>query len=241
MREVGKLCAKTHEHLTKLIRPGITTLELDTEAEIFIRTNGALPSFKGYRGYTNTICTAVNNQVVHTKPTNYVLKDGDIVTVDIGACMNGFHGDTAKTHMIGNVHPDIQAFVHHGYLALHDGIDKAIDGNYVGDISNAIAKSVRQHGYGIVTEFVGHGIGRNIHEDPQIENIEVDYKGAKLANGMVICIEPILTMNPSGKIKIHDQWNVVTEDGCPSVHWEHVVAITPSGPEILTLREEEYK
>ena len=241
LRKVGKLCAQTHDHLTKLIRPGITTLELDTEAEIFIRTNGALPSFKGYRGYTNTICSAVNNQVVHIKPNDYALKDGDIVTIDLGAYMNGFHGDTAKTHMIGNVHPDIQAFVHHGYLALYDGIEKAVDGNYVQDISNAIAKSVRQHGYGIVHEFVGHGIGRNIHEDPQIGNTEMTEKGAKLTNGMVICIEPILTLNPSGKIKILDQWNVVTEDGCMACHHEHVVAITPSGPEILTLREEEYK
>lgn len=212
---------------------------MDTEAEIYIRVNGALPSFKGYRGYTHTICTAVNNQVVHTKPSDYVLKDGDIVTVDVGAYLNGFHGDTAKTHMIGQVNIDVQAFVHHGYFALCDGIEKAVDGNYVGDISNAIARYITQYGYGIVKEFVGHGIGREIHEDPQIDNLKTTKDGAKLANGMVLCIEPILTMNPSGNINIIDTWNVVTEDGSPAVHWEHVVAITPSGPEILTLREEE--
>lgn len=233
------MCAKTHEYLTTLIRPGVSTLKLDTEAEIFIRTNRALPSFKGYRGYTNTICSAVNNQVVHTKPNDYVLKDGDIISIDLGAYMNGFHGDTAKTYIIGNVDPKVQAFVHHGYLALFNGIEKAVDGNYVGDISNAVARTVKQYGYGIVKEFVGHGIGRDIHEDPQIDNLETTEKGAKLVNGMVICIEPIITLNPSGKIKIKDQWDVVTEDGLPAVHWEHQIAITSNGPEILTLREEE--
>lgn len=239
MRSVGKLCAETHNYLGTIIRPGISTLELDTKAEEFIRSKGGLPVFKGYRNFPNTLCASVNDEVVHCTPSNYVLKDGDIVTLDLGASLDGFCGDTAKTYMIGDVKPDVAAFVHHGYLSLLEGIEKAIPGNHVADISNAIAKYIKKQGYGVVAKYIGHGIGKNIHEGPGIPNTEADKPGAELAAGMVICIEPILTWNPDGKIIEPSDWKVVTPDGTLACHWEHMIAIHEDGPEILTLRDDE--
>jgi methionyl aminopeptidase len=239
MKAVGKLCAETHNMLGGIIRPGISTLELDAKAEEFIRANGGIPVFKGYRNFPNTLCACVNEEVIHCTPSNYILKDGDIVTLDLGASLDGFCGDTAKTYIIGKVNPDVEAFVLHGYLALLEGIEKAYPGNHVADISNAIAKYIKKQGYGAVERYVGHGIGRNIHEKPSIPNVEVKDPGAELVSGMVICIEPILTWNPDGKIVEPNEWKIVTADGKPACHWEHMIAIEDDGPTILTLRDEE--
>ena len=239
MRRVGKLCADVHNYLATIIRPGISTLELDAKAEEFIRANGGLPVFKGYRGFPNTLCASVNNEVIHCTPSPYVLRDGDIITLDLGASLDGFCGDTAKTYMLGDVKSDVQAFVMRGYTAMMAGIEKAVPGNHVSDIANAVAKTIRPYGFGIVEKYVGHGIGKNIHEGPTIPNTEMKTEGAQLAAGMVICIEPILTWNPDGKIVEESDWRIVTPDGSPACHWEHMVAITKDGPEILTLRKEE--
>jgi methionyl aminopeptidase len=241
MRVVGKLCADAHNNLTKIIQPGITTLDIDRLTEEFFTSHGAEATFKGYRGYAYSLCTAVNDEVIHCVPTSYKLKDGDIITVDLGAKLDGFYADTAKTYMIGNVHPDVQAFVLRGYLALLDGIEGAKIGNHVSDITKAVYNSIKKHRYGVADRYGGHGIGRSLHEDPFIPNIPSQKQGAELAAGMVICIEPILTMYPTGKLKENSQWEIKTIDGSPAVHWEHTIAITETGPEILTLREEEYK
>ena len=239
LREAGKLCARTHDHLTSIIRPGISLLELDAEAEKFIIENGGTPCFKGYMGFPNTVCTSVNDSVVHGKPTDYQLKNGDIVTLDLGATVHGFHGDTAKTHIIGAVSPEIQKFVRTGYEALFKGIEQARAGNHVNDISNAVSSFINQHGYGIVREYVGHGIGKELHEAPQVGNTFSPQAGAELAPGMVICIEPILTMTKESEVMVVNEWNVNTRNGALACHWEHVVAITNNDPEILTLRDEE--
>lgn len=239
MRRVGRLCADLHSFLEPLVLPGVSTLELDALAEEFIKKNGGVPAFKGYRNFPNTFCASVNDQVVHCTPSAYKLQDGDIVTIDLGASLDGFMGDTAKTYLVGNVKPEIQAFVKCGYDALMAGIANAKAGNHVADISNSVAKHIASHGYGVVARYIGHGIGREIHEKPPVPNTMQDKPGAELLPGMVICIEPILTMYPSGSIKEISEWEIRTVDGSPACHWEHMVEITEDAPKILTLRPEE--
>ena len=238
MRVVGSLCAEAHNNLSQIIRPGISTLELDRLTEEFFRSHGAT-TLKGYKDYPYNICTAVNDEVIHCVPTNYVLKDGDIITIDLGAKLDGFWGDTAKTYLVGNVAPEIKLFLERGYDSLMAGIEKAVVGNMVSEITKAIGKSAKAHGYGLVPKYGGHGIGHDIHEEPFVPNVPNDKKDAVLVSGMVICIEPILTLYPSGQIKENGPWELKTVDGTPACHWEHTVAITDNGPEILTLRTEE--
>lgn len=239
MRRVGRLCADLHSFLEPLVKPGISTLELDALAEEFIKKNGGVPAFKGYLDFPNTFCASVNDQVVHCTPSAYKLQDGDIVTIDLGASLDGFMGDTAKTYLVGNVKPEVRAFVQVGYDALMAGIANAKAGKHVADISNSIARLIKSHGHGVVERYIGHGIGRQIHEPPQVPNTEQSKPGAELVPGMVICIEPILTLYPSGKINEISKWEIRTVDGSPAVHWEHMVEITEDAPRILTLRPEE--
>lgn len=239
MRVACKVAAQTLDHLGDFIRKGVTTEALDSEAEAFIRKTGCEPAFKGYNDYTHATCICVNGEVLHCPPSDKVLKKGDIVTVDLGAKYLGFHSDTAKTYLVGEVDPRAKRLVDVGYEALRKGIDQAMVGHHVADISNMIHYIIKKNRYGAVKEFMGHGIGKEIHEMPQIPCTELKEPGPALKKGMVICIEPILTLNPSGRIKEDGRWRVVTPDGCKAVHWEHVVLITDLEPEILTLRKDE--
>ncbi len=242
MRFAGNVAAQTLDHLTEFIRKGVTTESINDEAEAFIRKHGCTPAFKGYLGYTHAVCASVNGQVVHCKPTQDKLKNGDIVTIDLGAKYEEFNSDTAKTFLIGDVEPRIKRFVEVGYEALMEAIKKAVVGNHVSDISNTVYTIITKNRYGAVREFMGHGIGKIVHEEPQIPNTHLENGGPELKAGMVICIEPILTLNPSGKVKMKDpkdRWSVLTLDGCVATHAEHMVSITNDGPEILTLRKDE--
>ena len=239
MRVSGKLSADLHSYLSQHIRPGITTLELDKLAESFIRERGGVPACKGYRGFPFTLCTSVNDEVVHCKPSQKQLKHGDIITIDTGANVDGYFSDTAMTHIVGDTSLENKHFILDGYSALWIGINKAFPGNHVNDISNAIGKFLIDAGYGVVQEFVGHGIGRNLHEEPQIQNTPTEVKGPELTEGMVICIEPIITQRPDTKIIKIDDWDTKTSNGSLACHFEHTVAITANGPEVLTLRDEE--
>ena len=239
MRVSGKLSADLHTYLSQHVKPGITTLELDKMAESFIRERGGVPAFKGYRGFPFTLCTSTNDEVVHCKPSNKPLKNGDIITIDLGAVVDGYHSDTAKTYIVGDTSMENKLFILDGYSALWKGIDQVRPGNYVSDISNAVGKVLTEAGYGVVQEFVGHGIGLNLHEEPQIQNNQTEVKGPELTEGMVICIEPIVTQRPETKITKIDDWDTKTSDGSLACHWEHTIAITKDGPEVLTLRDEE--
>lgn len=242
MRFAGSVASQTLDHLTTSIKKGVTTEILDKEAEAFIRKHECEPAFKDYLGYTHTICVSVNHQVVHCKPSDYKLKNGDIVTVDLGAKYKEFNSDTAKTFLVGEVEPRIKRFVEVGYETLMEAIKKCVVGNRISDISNTVYATIKRNRYGAVKEFMGHGIGKIVHEEPQIPNIRLENGGPELKAGMVICIEPILTLNPSGKIKMRDpsdKWTVLTLDGCVATHEEHMIAITNDGPEILTLRKGE--
>ena len=239
MRKACGVCANILTYFSSIIKPGMTTLELDRIAEDRIRAAGCTPAFKGYRGFPFTICTSVNDEVVHCKPSERPLKDGDILTVDIGAVYEGFYSDTAKTFTVGQVSDKTNELIKVGYESLLEGVKKAVDGNFVEDISNAVYQYATSKGFGVVDEYVGHGIGTELHEDPRISNTPTKRQTPQLSNGMVICIEPILTIDKSGAVKNLSQWEVKTVDGSVAVHWEHTIAILPSGPEILTLRDEE--
>ena len=242
MRVAGKVAADTLDHIASFIRTGITTKDLDAEVEAFIRKTGCVPAFKGYKDFPASACISVNGEVVHCIPSDYKLEDGDVLKIDLGAKHEGFCSDTAKTFLVGDVEPRLKRLAEVGYEALLAGIKKAVVGNHVADISNTVYEIIRRNRYGAVKEYMGHGIGKEIHEMPHIPNTKLDNPGPELKAGMVICIEPILTLNPSGKVKprnAEDKWGVLTLDGCKAVHWEHTVAITENGPEILTLRKSE--
>ena len=245
MRFAADVAARTFTHLNPHVLAGRTTQHLDQLAESYIRSQGCTPAFKNYKGFSGTCCMSVNDEAVHCLPSEYVLKDGDIIKIDLGADFEGWKSDTCKTYIVGTTTPEVEAFVRSGYEAMRKGIEQAVDGKYVHDISLAVQQFVRPLGYGIVEDFVGHGIGKNIHEDPKIPCVVPKMAGARLAEGMVICIEPILTIfrNPldgkAPKILKQGEWNTKTEDESLVCHWEHTIYIGPNGPEILTLREEE--
>jgi methionyl aminopeptidase len=245
MRFAAGVAAKTFSHLNPHVLPGRTTQYLDQLAESYIRSQGCIPAFKHYKGFSGTCCMSVNDEAVHCLPSEYVLKEGDVLKIDLGADFEGWKSDTAKTYIVGTSTPEVEAFVKAGYDALRKGIEQAVDGKYVHDISSAVQEFIRPLGYGIVEEFVGHGIGKNIHEDPKIPCVVPKMAGAALYEGMVICIEPILTIDRSlitgkaAKIVKEGEWNTRAENGSLVCHWEHTIYIGPNGPEILTLREEE--
>lgn len=239
MRFAGKVASDALTFLTPFIKPGITTLEIDRKAEMYIRSRGCLPAFKEYKGFPFTICASVNQQAVHCKPSEYVLKGGDVFKVDIGAINDEFYSDTAKTFIVGDASEEVKKFVDVGYLSMWAGIKNALDGKFVSDISNSVYLFSTSRGYGVVPQFVGHGIGKTLHEEPQIPNTPLKDKGPELCNGMVICIEPILTMSKDPSIVVENEWSVFSQTGAPVAHFEHTIAITPNGPEVLTLRVDE--
>lgn len=235
----GKVAADTITYLKQFVQPGITTLELDQKVKNCIESYHCTPAFLNYMKFPNSACISVNEEVVHCLPSSRVLKEGDIVTLDLGAKYDGLNSDTAYTFTVGTPTMEVQKFLTIGYQALLAGIKQVKPGNYVGDISEAVEKVIRSGNYGIVKNFVGHGIGRKVHEGPQIPNFSHKNKGPMLTEGMVICIEPILTMDPSGEVKCLDRWNTKTAHNTLACHFEHTIMIGSSGPKILTKRIEE--
>jgi len=235
MRKAGSIVAQTHALLAEKVTPGITTGELDKIAEEFILSKGGKPAFKGYQGFPSTLCVAVNEEVVHGFPGNRVLEEGDIIGMDLGVLIDGFYGDSAYTLAVGEISDQAQNLLKVTEESLHQGIEQALEGNRLSDISHAVQKYVEARGYSVVRRFVGHGVGRNLHEDPQIPNFGPAGRGPRLKEGMVLAIEPMINVG-THKVKILDDgWTVITADKELSAHFEHTVAITKDGPRILTL------
>ncbi|WCN37686.1 type I methionyl aminopeptidase [Aneurinibacillus uraniidurans] len=234
MREAGRIVALTHKELQTAVRPGITTAELDDIAERFIRKHGAKPSFKGYGGFTGSICISVNEELVHGIPGKRKLNEGDIVSIDIGAEVEGYHGDSAWTYGVGQITPENQHLLDVTEQSLFEGLAKAKPDARLTDISHAIQVYAEAAGYSIVREYVGHGIGRDLHEDPQIPNYGPPGRGARLKPGMVLAIEPMVNAGKRYVRTLADDWTVVTVDGSMCAHFEHTIAITEDGYEILT-------
>lgn len=237
MRAAGKLTGETLAYLGTLVRPGITTKALDEAAEEYIRANDGIPSFLNYEGFPASICTSVNEQVVHGIPSDKtVLKDGDIISIDCGAIVAGFHGDAARTFLVGSVAPEVVRLVEVTKECFFKGFEQAQVGNHISDISKAIQLHANSNRFGVVQELVGHGIGANMHEEPEVPNF-VNYRmgrGPKLVPGMAIAIEPMITLGDRLVDFLPDGWTCVTWDRKPSAHYENTVFITESGPEILT-------
>ncbi|HMQ11621.1 MAG TPA: type I methionyl aminopeptidase [Oligoflexia bacterium] len=234
MRKVNRLLAGVRETLKEMVKPGVTTLELDKKAEAMIREKGAVPAFKGYHGFPSTLCTSINEEVVHGIPSNRVLEEGDVLGMDMGAILNGFYADTAVTCMVGKVSLEAQKLLKTTEESLYRGIDQARPGGRLNDIGAAVQKCVEKEGYSVVREFVGHGIGKQLHEDPQVPNYGIAGTGMMLKVGMVLAIEPMVNIGGPKVNILDDGWTAVTEDGSLSAHFEHTVAITENGPEILT-------
>jgi methionyl aminopeptidase len=234
MRAAGRLIAQVREELRRLVVPGVTTLELDHVAEKMIRDAGALPTFKGYHGYPFSICASVNEQVVHGFPSDYELKSGDIFSVDCGATLDGFVGDTATTIPVGTVSEDKLRLIRVAEECLERAILQCWPGKHLGDIGWAVQSYAEAHGYSVVRDYVGHGIGRKMHEDPQIPNYGKPGTKDKIRAGYVFAIEPMINMGTHQTKTLKDGWTVVTLDGMPSAHVEHTIAITEDGPEVLT-------
>ncbi|MBO8157489.1 MAG: type I methionyl aminopeptidase [Bacillaceae bacterium] len=234
MREAGKIVALTHKELQKHIQPGVTTKELDRIAEKFIRSMGAIPSFKGYNGFRGSICTSVNDELVHGIPGNRKLKEGDIISIDIGAKYNGYHGDSAWTYPVGDIDEDSIELLEVTEKSLFKGLDEAKPGVRLSNISHAIQTYVEPKGYSIVREYVGHGVGQDLHEDPQIPHFGPPNMGPRLKPGMVLAIEPMVNAGERYVRTLDDGWTVVTVDGKRCAHFEHTIAITDDGFEILT-------
>lgn len=239
MDAAGRVVEETLRLLKTLARPGVTTAELDHEAERFIRSRGATPSFLHYHGYPKSICTSVNEQVVHGIPGPYRLKDGDILSVDVGACLDGFQGDAARTYLIGNVPEEVRSLVRVTRESFFAGLQYARAGYRIGDISAAIQAHAEAHGYGVVREMIGHGIGREMHEEPNVPNYGRAGHGPRLEKGMTIAIEPMINLGTARIRQLADGWTTITADGKPSAHYENTVAITDGEPRLLTLHGED--
>jgi methionyl aminopeptidase len=234
IRESSLLVAKTHAEIAGLIKPGITTLVLDKIAEEFIRDNGGMPAFKGYNGFPNTLCVSPNDQVVHGIPNETTLKDGEILSVDCGVVMNGYYGDSAFTYEVGEVDSETKQLLKVTKEALYKGIEMAVEGNRIGDISYAIQKYAESYRYGVVRELVGHGIGNNLHESPEVPNYGRKGKGLQLKEGLVIAIEPMINMGVRGIMQHNDGWTITTLDNKLSAHFEHTIVVRKEKAEILS-------
>lgn len=236
MRQAGLMVSKTHKYLQKYIKPGITTKELDTIAEKYIRSMGGIPTCKGYEGFPATLCTSINDEVVHGIPSNRKLKNGDIITIDMVIGYKGYQGDAAWTYAVGNITDDKKYLMKHTEKALYEGIKMVKPGNRIGDISASIEKYAKDHNLGVVKELCGHGIGTEMHEAPDVPNFGDAGTGPRLKEGMVICIEPMLNFGTANVYLLDDDWTVKTDDGKPAAHFEHTVLVTKDGYEILTPR-----
>ena len=235
MAEASRVVAEALDIVRKAVYPGITTDELDRIAEEAIRGRGAIPAFKGYRNYPKTLCASINDQVVHGIPSRRKLKEGDIIGLDLGAIVGGFYGDSAVTVAVGEIHEETAKLVRITEEALYLGIQQAVVGNRLTDISHAVQRHVESAGFSVVTEFVGHGIGRQLHEEPQVPNYGKPGQGPRLQVGMVLAIEPMVNMGKSAVRILEDRWTAVTVDGSLSAHFEHTIAIQPNGaPRVLS-------
>lgn len=234
MRDAGKIVAETHELIKSAIIPGISTLELDKIAEENIRKYNAVPSFKGYGGFPGSICASINNEVVHGIPGDKIVKEGDIISIDIGAYYKGYHGDSAKTHGVGIISEDNRKLIEVTKQSFYEGIKFAKIGYRLSDISHTIQKYVEENNFSVVRDLVGHGIGKNLHESPNIPNYGKEGKGPKLKAGMVLAIEPMVNEGHFNVRCLSDGWTIVTADGTNSAHYEHTIAITEDEPILLT-------
>ena len=241
MYEAGQIVGRVHKILRASVAPGMTTRELDAIAEREIRALGGKPAFKGYYGFPGTLCISVNEEIVHGIPGNKVVKEGDLVSMDLGAIVGGLYGDAAQTVPVGNVPSELEALLEAGEASLHAGIQQVRAGNRIGDISAAVQAEIeRRGGYGIVREYVGHGIGRRLHEAPQVPNYGQAGRGMALRPGMAVAIEPMVNLGTHATRVLNDDWTVVTADGKVSVHFEHTIIVTEDGePLITTLVEDE--
>lgn len=234
LRDAGRIVAETLVEVEKAVKPGVTTLDLDQIAEKYIKSRGAIPAFKGYHGFTGNICSSVNEEVVHGIPGLRKLKTGDNVSIDIGAVINGYNGDAAITVPVGEVDDEVQKLLDVTKESLYKGIEQAVIGNRLSDISHAVQVHAEQYGFGVVRDYVGHGIGRSMHEDPQVPNYGNPGRGPRLKAGMTLAIEPMINLGTYEVKTLDDGWTVVTLDGKRSAHFEHSIAITDGKPEILT-------
>ena len=240
MAEASRIVADVLEIIRRQVRPGISTEDLDSLAEKEIRARGAVPAFKGYRNYPKTLCASINEQVVHGIPSKRKLKEGDIIGLDLGAIVGGFYGDSAVTVPVGRVSEKIHQLVRVTEEALYLGIEQAVVGNRLTDISHAVQRHIESFGYSVVTEFVGHGVGRQLHEEPQVPNYGRPGQGPRLQSGMVLAIEPMVNMGGSAVRVLDDRWTAVTADGSLSAHFEHTIAIQPNGPARVLSRRPEH-
>ena len=234
MKKAGNIVYRTHKYLEPYIKPGITTKELDKLAYDFIISQDATPSFLSYQGYPASICTSINDEVVHGIPGNRKLKNGDIIGIDIGACYQGYHGDSAWSYVVGSVSREKAYLLEHTEKALYEGLKQVKPGNHIGDISNAIETYANNHKLGVVRELIGHGVGNHLHEEPDIPNYGKKGTGPILKVGMTIAIEPMLNLGTREIYLLDDDWTIITQDGSPSAHFEHTVAVTKDGYQILT-------
>ncbi len=235
MRRAGRLVAETLDKLQAAVKPGMSTADLDRIAYEHITKHGGTPSFKGYHGFPASICTSVNDEVVHGIPSKRrILEEGDIVSIDCGAIIGGWHGDAAVTVPVGHTTPEMDRLLEVTKKSLYKGIEQAVPGRHLGDVSAAIQRYVEKHGYSVVREYVGHGIGRQMHEEPQVPNWGTPGRGMLLKEGMALALEPMVNAGKADVRVLKDDWTVVTQDGEWSAHFEHTVALTGNGPEILT-------
>lgn len=236
MRESCRLLAIVHKEMEEAIRPGMTTMDIDSIGDSVIRKLGCIPNFKNYHGYPASVCVSVNDEVVHGIPSKKrILQEGDIVSLDAGLIYKGYHSDAARTHAVGEISPLARKLIDVTKQSFFEGIKMAKAGNHLHDISNAIDAFIKPYGYGIVRDLVGHGIGTQLHEDPQIPNFAQNRRGMKLRPGMTLAIEPMINIGRADVVWLDDDWTVVTEDGSLSAHYENTILITDGEPEILTL------
>ena len=238
IRESSLIVSKTLAEVGKAIKPGVTTSDLDKIAESYILSQGAIPAFKGYKGFPATLCVSVNAQVVHGIPGNYALKEGDIVSVDCGVVKNNYYGDSAYTFRVGKISEEVAKLLRVTKESLYKGIEAAVEGNRMGDLSSAIEEHAKENNYGVVRELVGHGIGRNLHEAPDVPNYGRKGNGITLQRGLVIAIEPMINMGKKEVKQENDGWTITAKDGKPSAHFEHTVAIGNGKAQILTSFDE---
>ena len=241
MKEAGRITGETLLVARELVRPGISTKELDDAIRAYIEKCGAKPSFLGYHGFPGSACISINDEVIHGIPSaKRFLQEGDIVKIDVGAFINGYHGDSARTIPVGKVSEEALQLIKATRDSFFAGAQNAVAGNRIGDIGSAISESIRPYGYGVVREFIGHGIGRNVHEEPDVPNYGTAGRGVRLCNGMTLAIEPMINIGTEKVIVLPDGWTVKTADGSLSAHYENTIAITPEGVQILTLIDNDF-
>jgi methionyl aminopeptidase len=234
LKESNLLVSKTLAEIAKYIKPGVTTLYLDSIAEKFILDHSAIPAFKGYAGFPKTLCTSVNDEVVHGIPSDYQLKEGDIISIDCGVILNGWYGDSAYTFAVGKISEETKRLLKFTKASLEEGVKAAVAGNRVGDISYAIQTKAESGGYSVVRELVGHGIGKKLHEPPEVPNFGKKGTGTKMEKGLVICIEPMINLGNKETVQMRDGWTIKTADGKPSAHFEYAVAVNKGKADVLT-------